>query len=324
MSERFQVVGVGDLCLDFTAATDTIPATDMVTSLLGTTSQGGGKVPTALVALARLGIRSALFCTVGDDAAGRFCTQELEACGVCTDYMTILEDEKTNLTICLAEKSTGGRSFIGKYDMPTVKPDQLCREVIENADYLHLWSASAAAKSAAEWVRKKGGKVVYDADRYNAETKQMLPLINVFICSEFFFVGMFGEDCSDAALETGLRELCACGPEIAVVTLGSRGCAGVSSEGYFRLPAYSGIHVVDSTGAGDTFHGAFIYGLIQGWGAKKTAAFSSAVSAIKCTVPGGRAGIPDLKTVEQFVQTGQIDTTLSEKWQRYYTAHGLL
>lgn len=323
MSKGFPVVGIGDLCLDFTVLTEKIPATDMTTALMGTTSQGGGKVPTALVALGRLGVASALLCTVGNDAAGRFCCKELEACGVCTDYMTVVE-HPTNLTICLAEQATGGRSFIGKYDMPTVKLEQLNRQLIENARYLHLWSASEAAKCAAQWSRAKGGCVVYDADRYDEQTKQMLPLIDVFICSEFFFTGMFGEETDDTALEVGLRALCDQGPRISVVTLGARGCAGVSEEGFFRLPAYTGIHVVDSTGAGDTFHGAFIYGLLQGWDAKKTAYFASAVSAVKCTVPGGRAGIPDIKTVERFIQTGEIDTTLSERWQAYYAVHSLI
>lgn len=322
-TEYYKVVGIGDLCLDFTAATDKIPATDMASTLLHTTSQGGGKVPTALVAVSRLGVPSALMCTVGNDAAGRFCVQELKDCGVCTDYMTVL-DQKTNLTICLAEQTTGGRSFIGKYDMPTVKPEQLDRAVIEHAQYLHLWSAGDAAKCAAQWIHAAGGKVVFDADRYNAATEQMLGLIDVFICSEFFFDGMFGSDRTDEALERGLRELCAHGCECAVVTLGAQGCAGLSKDGYFRLPAFTGIRVVDSTGAGDTFHGAFIYGLLQGWDAKKTARFSSAVSAVKCTAPGGRAGIPDVKTVTQFMETGRIDPALCEKWQRYYASHSLI
>ena len=149
-------------------------------------------------------------------------------------------------------------------------------------------------------------------------------MIDVFICSEFFFEGMFGAERSDEALEKGLRELCGRGCEIAVVTLGAKGCAGVSKDGLFRLPAFTGIHVADSTGAGDTFHGAFIYGLLQGWSAEKTARFSSAVSAIKCTVPGGRAGIPDLETVMHFLETGEINTALSEKWQAYYAAHSLI
>jgi len=66
------------------------------------------------------------------------------------------------------------------------------------------------------------------------------------------------------------------------------------------------------------FHGAFIFGLLQGWDAEKTAGFSSAVSAIKCTRLGGRAAIPDYKTVEKFIKTGEIDYTEIDKRVEFY------
>ena len=82
--------------------------------------------------------------------------------------------------------------------------------------------------------------------------------------------------------------------------------------------------VVDSTGAGDVFHGAFLYGLLQGWDARRTARFSSAVSAIKCTAPGGRIGIPDVSITEEFMSSGRIDQRLIQKWSAYYKEHAVL
>jgi len=322
----FDVVGIGDLCLDFTAATPRIPATDMASPLLYTANQGGGKVPTALVALSRLGGSCTLFSTVGDDAAGRFCVQELKDAGVDTGNLVSLPGEKTNMTICLAEQETGGRSFIGKYVMRTVLPEEIKKPVIQSARYVHLWSVSPAAQQAAAWIHESGGEVVFDADRYSPEFEACLQMIDVFICSEFYFTGMFGVESarSEASLESGLRTLKQKGPRIVVVTLGARGYAGIDESGYFSGPAFTQIEVVDSTGAGDVFHGAFLYGLLQGWSAAETAHFASAVSAIKCTAPGGRAGIPDAATVERFLRTGEIDRGLQRKWEAYYAAHALL
>lgn len=278
----FDVVGIGDLCLDFTAATPRIPATDMAAPLLYTTSQGGGKVPTALVALRRLGASCTLFSTVGDDAAGRFCAQELRDAGVDTGNLVCLRGQRTNLTICLAEQETGGRSFLGKYDMRTVKPEELNREVIQSAKYLHLWSVSPAAQQAAAWIHEAGGAVVFDADRYSAAFEPHLQMIDVFICSEFYFTGRFGEQAGRdrTQLEAGLRVLQSKGPGIVIVTLGGRGYAGVDQNGFFSGPAFTEIQVVDSTGAGDVFHGAFLYGLLQGWDAPETARFAAAASAV--------------------------------------------
>lgn len=322
----FDVVGIGDLCLDFTAATPRIPATDMAVPLLYTTSQGGGKVPTALVALRRLGGSCTLFSTVGDDAAGRFCVQELRDAGVDTRNLVCLRGQRTNLTICLAEQETGGRSFIGKYEMRTVLPEELDRQVIQEAKYLHLWSVSPAAQRASAWIHAAGGHVVFDADRYSPDIESHLQMIDIFICSEFYFTGMFGAQASQdtAALEAGLRTLQEKGPRVAVVTLGAKGYAGADENGYFAGPAFTEIQVVDSTGAGDVFHGAFLYGLLQGWTAPETARFAAAVSAVKCTALGGRAGIPDAGVTEHFMRTGEIDRTLQKQWERYYAAHALL
>jgi sugar/nucleoside kinase (ribokinase family) len=59
--------------------------------------------------------------------------------------------------------------------------------------------------------------------------------------------------------------------------------------------------VVDTTGAGDVFHGAFLYGLLQGWEARDILQFANAVSALKCTCLGGRTGIPRIEEVWRFL-----------------------
>jgi len=96
------------------------------------------------------------------------------------------------------------------------------------------------------------------------------------------------------------KKLFSQGPEIVVITLGEKGCLYKSCKETFTKPAFK-VKVVDTTGAGDVFHGAFIYGLLKGWKLEKIAEFSNAVSAIKCTKLGGRAGIPTLKEVNELL-----------------------
>ena len=76
--------------------------------------------------------------------------------------------------------------------------------------------------------------------------------------------------------------------------------------------------VVDTVGAGDVFHGAFVAGLLQGWSVKDICRFASAVSAIKITRQGGRAGIPDMKTVQHFLETGEIDYKEIDERVKFY------
>ena len=109
------------------------------------------------------------------------------------------------------------------------------------------------------------------------------------------------------------------GLDTCVVTLGSRGCAGANKKGEtFVLPPFSGYDVIDTTGAGDVYHGGFVFAHSQGWDLEYCARYASAVSYIKCTTLGGRVGIPSRKVVEQFLKDGTIDHTEAEERRDHY------
>ena len=100
-------------------------------------------------------------------------------------------------------------------------------------------------------------------------------------------------------------------------TFGEKGCIGMTKGGYFELPAYK-VDVVDTVGAGDVYHGAFLAGLLKGYSAEYTAKLASAVSAIKCTRIGGRAGIPNWEVTDNFLETGEIDyREIDERVKKY-------
>jgi ribokinase len=84
---------------------------------------------------------------------------------------------------------------------------------------------------------------------------------------------------------------------VVVQTEGAEGSYTVTREAEFHTPAFQ-VDVVDTTGAGDTFHGAYLVGLARGWSPERCASFSSAVAALHCTVLGNRKGIPSMDEVE--------------------------
>lgn len=96
------------------------------------------------------------------------------------------------------------------------------------------------------------------------------------------------------------------GPEIVVFTFGADGCMGVYGDNTFSMPAMD-VPVVDTTGAGDVFHGAFDAAYLNGMDVVSAAKYATGVSSIKCTRMGGRAGIPDPETLDKFLRTGEID-----------------
>jgi sugar/nucleoside kinase (ribokinase family) len=213
--------------------------------------------------------------------------------------------------------STEGRSFLAVFgSCNPLEPENIPEEYIASARYVHFYQITPATVYAAKLARERGIKTAFDGDVYEKITEDNLDLIDILIGSEFFYVERF----KDREFKN-LRENCFAlkrrGPEIVVITLGSRGCAGVYGNTYFESPGFP-VEVVDTTGAGDVFHGAFLFGLLKGYDVEYTARFANAVSAIKCTRQGGRAGIPELATANRFLEDGFIDYSEIDQRVEFY------
>jgi sugar/nucleoside kinase (ribokinase family) len=98
------------------------------------------------------------------------------------------------------------------------------------------------------------------------------------------------------------------GPQVVVQTEGDEGCYTVSRNEQFHTPAFD-CPVIDTTGAGDVFHGAYIVGLLQGWTLQQCALFSTAVASMKCGSLGGRAGIPHYDQVLDYLGKKGFDVS---------------
>ena len=309
------IIGIENPVMDFCTLMDKMPERGGFAQLKDYSWQGGGNVGSALVAAARLGAKCGIVGIVGDDAYGQFCVDDFKRHNIDTSHL--LKDLGTNnsLCICVAELSTMERSFIAKGGtrrQPTKK--EIDQDYISSAKYIHLGPMGEASVQAARWAREKGIPVVDDAGYFEASTEANTGLIDYFVGSRHYYNGLFKDENYEKNCKTVQKR----GPKIVVFTLGVKGVVGLDGDKFFSIPAFKDISIVDTTGAGDVFHGAFIFGLLQGWDVEKTARFSSAVSAIKCTRLGGRAAIPDYKTVQNFLQTGKIDYTEIDKRVAFY------
>lgn len=115
-------------------------------------------------------------------------------------------------------------------------------------------------------------------------------------------------------------------PHLVIVTLGKRGCVGVGHGEEFSLESFSGDHeIVDTTGAGDVFHGGFLYAYLYrfqkapyNYSLKDCAQFASAVSYLNCLTLGGRPGIPDLSMVDRFLKDRFVEKGDIEERRSFY------
>ncbi|WP_138295648.1 MULTISPECIES: carbohydrate kinase family protein [unclassified Clostridium] len=299
------IIGVGGANMDLLVQMDEINL-GFKTPMGDFSLQGGGLIASAMAAAARLGAKVGMAGAIGDSTFGKMAMEDLAMDGVDTSHMIVRKGARDAFGIILAEKKTMERTILGRQG--TVEPakfEELDHDYLVSGKFMFLSTADELTISCAKLAHEHGVKVGYDADgRADPEIFDLIPYLDVFIASEVWYHNHYG---TEENFEKHVREIQAMGPEIVVVTLGVRGCVGVDKDGkFFQVPSFR-VPVIDTTGAGDIFHGAFLVGLLQGWSAEQTARFSSAVSAIKCTRLGGRAALPKMETVLEFLETGEIE-----------------
>ena len=304
------VIGFGDPFQDLVIRVGQLPPSNVNIQMQDYCFQGGGNVATAMVACARLGLKSAMIGNVGDDLLGRMIVSDLEYNGVRTAGMKVHSNCRSNFCLCVAEQINPGKEFISKPgDFKPLEPSELSETYIKSAKVLHIGNFTPAIIQACEWIHDAGGIVSIDAAYYRPDIYENYRHIDLFVASETYYMAM----CRDKGLDAGAPDTIRTvmdmirqqGPETVIFTFGTNGCKGMNHGAYFEMPAFQ-VKTVDSTGAGDVFHGAFIYAWLQGWDVQKSCRFSSAVSAIKCTRMGGRSGIPTLPILERFLEDGEI------------------
>ena len=250
--------------------------------------QGGGPVATAMAAASVLGASCGIIASVGDDKLGRDILATLHAANVDTWRVVIKSLKSSPMVLVLVDARTGERHFFPmNADRPLIGADDVDWDYASGARILCLDHWITDTRAVLEKARSLGITTMVDTPLHMGLDPDWVELADVFIA---------GADSArwradpDAALKEA-RRIARLGPHTAILTLGKAGCAGVGPEGPFTLPAFE-VEVVDTTGTGDVFHGAYAYAITREWNARDCARFASAAAALSATRLGGRAGLP--------------------------------
>jgi len=298
MMRRFDVVGVGYTALDYLAVVPRFPEENRKLEIEEFVVQGGGPTATAVVTAHRLGLDAAFIGKIGDDDFGGRMLAELEGEGIDVSRVVIERGGRSQYAFIMVDRSTAARTIL--WTRGSLRPfegDEVDCSLVAAArglliDSLEPFAAFAAARAA----REAGIPVVIDAGTLRDGVRELLPLCDYIVASE-----LFAEQISDGgSYEKALERIIGHGPRAAVVTLGERGCVALTRSGLVEVPGFE-VDAVDTTGAGDVFHGAFMFGLLQGWDIERICLFSNAAAALKCRRLGGRVGIPDLTETLNFL-----------------------
>lgn len=310
------IVTVGLSNLDHVFGVERFPPNASRTPAQDYIEQGGGPAATAAVAAARLGGKVALCALHGDDRGAEVLEAELRSHGVATHLIRRVEGARTWVSAVLVTPE--GERWIFPYRDPALLQARAWDPAgLDGADcVLTDVRHPVQTKPLLEEARRRGIPVVGDFS--NGDHWELAAYIDHLIVSEECAREVAGTAVpADALPRLRQRE-----DQVVGVTLGERGYAYLEGDRLTHLPALA-VEVVDTTGAGDVFHGAYAFGIASGWPIRRCAQFSSAAAALSCTRMGGRAGIPGLDEVLERMRAqrsaanvqGQSDRSQSDRGQ---------
>lgn len=295
----FDVVGVGIACLDFNMTVTKVPALDENVLGMDYRKQMGGPVSTALATLQRLGMSTRYLGALGDDDNGRFVIEQMEAEGIDMSLVRLREDESTGFSFVMVDSMTRKRSIVfcsgGTFTAPA---DCVDPETIESSSLIHVDIYTPAVVRACEIAREAGVPISIEANVAYPGIEDLLAGGNLFITGKEVACELANEQ--DPA-KAGEKLMDKYNLNLAVVTVAAEGSIAVTEEETASVGGFE-IEVVDTTGAGDVFHGAYLYGHLMGWRPVRTLSFANAVGAIMCTGQNGWADIPKVSQVDGFLR----------------------
>ncbi len=290
----FQVIGQGMDAVDWICVLPDYPKYASRVEIGELHKLGGGPCATATALCARYGLKVRFIGRLGDDESGRFSLADLEKEAMDLSCLQIVRGAETQLGIILVDAATGERTVLWKRDPKLVYQEgELKRECIVAGQLLHLDGQDQTASiQAARWAREAGMQVSLDIDVPQPGVEELLRLTSFLIPSLEFVRKFTGRD----DWRQGLLELANLTDGIVATTRGSKGVALVWEGEIIEVPALS-VNAVDTTGAGDVFHGAFAYSLFQNWSVGRCLRFANATAGLACKRLGARSGIPTLSEV---------------------------
>ena len=303
------VVGVGANSVDYVYRLPAFPAPDGPASKLRIAHHSispGGQTTTTLCTCVAMGLDAAYVGATGNDDNGELIRDELIRRGVDISQIAI-RDSHNAFAVILLNDAHGERVVLwDRLPELDLEPEEIDPDAIRGARLLHVDDVDEdAAIRAASIARKAGKPVTSDIERVGARTAELLAAVSIPIFAEHVLHSLTGE----RDFERGLRKvrvkpdaMNTTGHQMVCVTLGARGAMLLHDDRVYHEPGMP-VDIVDTTGAGDVFRGAFIAALLRGDAPQEILRFANTAAAISCTRHGAIGGIPSLAEVTFLVSS---------------------
>lgn len=299
---KYDVVGLGTVVVDHLVLLSHHPVQDAKTNIISDAFQIGGPVPTAQVLLSRLGKRCAFIGSWGDDQYGPLIAEDLAAENLDLSGCRPLPGTRSGYAQVWIDESASTRTIACYRPEHWLQPADLDESILTQARAVHLdgWPQTTCLH-AAQIAQRAGAKVCLDAGSLKPGMEELIPYLNVMNCPRRFISEYLDTDDIHAAGQELLQQ----GPELVTITDGVNGAWLFTDSVRLHCEALP-VLSLDTTGAGDIFSGALLYGILEDWPVERTLKFACVTAALKCERLGNRDALPTLAEIEAVLQIKEL------------------
>lgn len=292
-----KIMCVGQSAYDITLPLDHYPIENKKVRLEQKVECGGGSASNCAYLLSKWGIETYFAGIIGNDFYGAKIKKEYDEVGVNTKYLQISDKFNTTSSYIIANTTSGTRTILTSRDKD-IKMDLV--EIDEKFDFI-LFDGYEKEISLNLIEKNKDAITVLDAGSKKEATIELAHKVKYVVCSHDFAEEVSKVKIDYDNFDSIVEAYQALKKEFQtniIITLESLGCFTCVNGLYKIIPSIK-VKAVDSTGAGDIFHGAFIYSLANGFDLEKTMMISNITGALSVLKIGSRMSIPDFKDVEE-------------------------
>jgi sugar/nucleoside kinase (ribokinase family) len=300
-NKPFDAVGFGLNAVDHLIVVPEYPAFDSKIRLLDHKQSAGGQTASAMVALRRLGLKTAYAGRFGSDPEGHFAFRTMSDEDVNVDFAEIVDGARNQIAFITIDERSGERTIVWDRDERLAyTPEEAPAEFGALGKVLHLDGHDPPACARIAQVARETGTIVSaDIDNVYEGLPDLLPLIDIMIGSKEFPRRVTGIHDTRAAL-VELKNCYGCA--LVGMTVGASGAVIYHEGRFIESPAFAAPGGCrDTTGAGDAFHAGFLYGFLTGEDLETSMKLGNAVAAMKCSALGARTALPTKSELDRFL-----------------------
>lgn len=309
---KMDVVGIGIAAVDYIVELPSLPGHDEKVIGQSFTKASGGVIANFSCAVARLGLNVGFLGSIGDDSDGQLVIDSFKEYGIDTSHVKTEKNVTTFTTFIMIDPS-GEKAMV----IPPIRTMPLLGDICEpyiaqgRLVHTHLFDPNVVLK-VAKIAKHNNCYLSLDLEPQRLRKcppeilDELLKLADIIFCNKGALDILGGIDSPTTAISIAKKRI----QGILVATSGSSGCLIMNENGKkFHISAYK-TTPVDTTGAGDCFAAAFVYGFLHGWDVEKCGSFANAAGAMATTKLGARGVLPTIQEIEIFMKHTSIRSAL--------------